>query len=345
MTWWLYPTYIVVLVARVYLSRKLGDFVDLLDKKTKISGAFLGGVRLAGVTSLPELFTSISSVLRVQNPSLVIGDILGSDIFDLTVLLILTLVFAKHFYQAKIDKFHITSLLILIGRYICALYAVFAPSNWQVRLGDINLRSLLALGLYVVALILQPKETDAEKEETDNTWSIKKIVTLFIIASVLLVGASIGITYLTDRICKEIPSLNGTVGGAVLLGVATSIPEIISTTQLFKKRNYNAGYGNRIGSCTFNYSVIAIADLISWHQIPGNEAVSERGIWILGDTPNGFSSTQWIVLFGLGVAVLTLGFVFLKNKTTAFKGIKTSFLFSALFAASAFTLYLLSLIL
>ena len=44
MTWWLYPTYVVVLVARVYLSRKLGDFVDLLDKKTKISGAFLGGV-------------------------------------------------------------------------------------------------------------------------------------------------------------------------------------------------------------------------------------------------------------------------------------------------------------
>ena len=52
MTWWLYPTYVVVLVVRVYLSRKLGDFVDLLDKKTKISGAFLGGVRLAGVTSL-----------------------------------------------------------------------------------------------------------------------------------------------------------------------------------------------------------------------------------------------------------------------------------------------------
>ena len=345
MTWWLYPLYVIVLVVRVYLSRKLGDFVDLLDKKTKISGAFLGGVRLAGVTSLPELFTSISSILIVGNPSLVIGDILGSDIFDLTVLLILTALFAKHFYQTKLDKSHITSLLILIARYACALYAVFAPTDFQVRLGDINLRSILALVLYVVSLFLQPKETEAEKEETDNTWSVKKIVVLFVISSVLLVGASIGITYLTNRICAEIPGLNGTVGGALLLGVATSIPEIISTAQLFHKRNYNAGYGNRIGSCTFNYSVVAIADLISWHQIPGNELVADRGIWIIGDTSSGLSSTQWIVLFGAGVTLLTLAFVLLKNKTKVFEGVKTSYLFSILFACFAFTLYVLSLVL
>ena len=37
----IYALYVVLLVAVVYLSMKLGDFVDLLDKKTNISGAFI----------------------------------------------------------------------------------------------------------------------------------------------------------------------------------------------------------------------------------------------------------------------------------------------------------------
>lgn len=46
----------------VFLSIKLAELVYLLDKKTKISGASIGGVLLAAVTSPPELFTAISAV-------------------------------------------------------------------------------------------------------------------------------------------------------------------------------------------------------------------------------------------------------------------------------------------
>ena len=56
--WWIYPLYILDLALMVYLSFTLGNIVDMLDKKTKISGAFIGGVLLAAVTSLPELFTA-----------------------------------------------------------------------------------------------------------------------------------------------------------------------------------------------------------------------------------------------------------------------------------------------
>lgn len=55
MAWWHIPVYLVDLTAMVLLSFFLGDLVDTLDKKTKISGAFIGGVLLAAVTPLPEL--------------------------------------------------------------------------------------------------------------------------------------------------------------------------------------------------------------------------------------------------------------------------------------------------
>ena len=63
----------------VYFSMKCADYVDLLDKKTSLSGAFIGGVILAAVTSLPEFVTSISSIYVVKNSELIIGNVLGSN--------------------------------------------------------------------------------------------------------------------------------------------------------------------------------------------------------------------------------------------------------------------------
>ena len=59
----LIASYIVLAVLVIGLSMRLSSYVDMLDKQTNLSGAFLGGVMLAAVTSLPELFTSISGVV------------------------------------------------------------------------------------------------------------------------------------------------------------------------------------------------------------------------------------------------------------------------------------------
>ena len=64
-----YIGYAVTVIVVVLLSFKLGKYVDIIDAKSKISGAFIGGVMLAAVTSLPELFTSLSSVWIVRESS------------------------------------------------------------------------------------------------------------------------------------------------------------------------------------------------------------------------------------------------------------------------------------
>lgn len=62
---------LILAVLVVYLSVRLSYYVDCLDKKTNLSGAFIGGVMLAAVTSLPELFTSLTAVLALDQPDLV----------------------------------------------------------------------------------------------------------------------------------------------------------------------------------------------------------------------------------------------------------------------------------
>ncbi len=313
--WWIYPVYVLDLVAMVVLSMMLGNLVDMLDKKTKISGAFIGGVLLAAVTSLPELFTAFSSIFLVHNASFVVGDILGSIIFDLVVLAIETFIWVKHFHEAKFQRWHVFNGIFCLAMYGCAAYAFFAPTNWQLMLGDINVVSIIIFALYIITLLIQPKtsEEDDEEEKETPSWSLTKIWVLFAISSVLLIGSSIALTYLTAAIQNEIPALSGSVAGALLLGIGTSIPEIISTAQLFRKKNYDAGFGNMIGSCTFDFAILAAADFASWHQMAeGLSNVAERGIYIAETDAIQFE------IAGIAVCAAVILFCLLRSCTKLF---------------------------
>lgn len=356
MAWWHIPVYLVDLASMVLLSFFLGDLVDTLDKKTKISGAFIGGVLLAAVTSLPELFTSLSSIFFVNEPEYVVGDILGSIIFDLVCLALETFLFLKNFRNAKIQKFHLFNGIACILMYVFAAYGFFAPTKWQLMLGDINAMPILIFLLYILTLVLQPKEKEEDVPSSAPqaqkgliTWSLLKIWIAFTIASLLLIGTSIALTYLTKFLQNDFPEfLSGSVAGALLLGIGTSIPEIISNAQLFRRKNYDAGFGNMIGFCTFDFAIFAFADFLSWRQwnnkmnAQGGYIISERGLFIASPDAIQFE------LFGLGVCATFILFILLKIYTKVFENEKTKWLaYSAtgLWAAACTTMYLLIFIL
>lgn len=345
--WWIYPVYAIDLALMIFLSFFLGNLVDMLDKKTKISGAFIGGVLLAAVTSLPELFTALSSIFFVNEPEYVVGDLLGSIIFDLVCLALETLIFVKGFLNAKVQKFHLVNGCACLLMYGFAAYAFFAPKEAQLMLGDINAMSILIFILYILTLIFQPKEEEKDEAEKESiAWSLKKIIVLFVISSLTLIGSSIALTYLTKGIQTELPVLSGSVAGAILLGIGTSIPELISTAQLFKKKNYDAGIGNMIGSCTFDFAIFALADFLSWHQYnnhtddAGEFIISQRGIYISSIDSNQFE------IFGAGVCALVCGFLALKIFTKIFeKNKKVAYALTSVVALSSLAMYLLIFIL
>lgn len=259
--------YLLLAGLLVYLSDKLGLYIDLLDKKTKISGAFLGGVLLAAVTSLPELFTSISAILIVHENSLVVGNILGSNLFNLMVLGICLVFGFKAFAEAKIEyKSHFFTFLGLALIYALIAYGLFVPSRFQPQIGPVNLICLGALVVYSSILFFQPKSSEEEeKEETSSSLSIKQIAFRFTLCALVLIVASISITYVTDRIADEI-QLDATVAGALFLAVATSLPELVSCISLCRRGNYNASFGDILGSCLFNFCIIGIGELLSFDR-------------------------------------------------------------------------------
>ena len=266
--------YLVIATAVVFLATKLSKYVDMLDKKTNLSGALLGGVLLAAVTSIPELFTSISAIFILpgaESSAMVIGNILGSDLFNAFVLAVTFIIFYKKFRDVKIDKGHISTTVTLIIFYLLIAYATLMPDSWQLRIGGaVNVVSVILFVGYLISVKLINVNNTVESEEDAKesgeeviTLTVKQIVLRFIALAVLLVGFSIAITYVTDIIADTL-SLGKTFAGALFLGVATSLPEVSATIALCKLGNINAAIGNIVGSNTFNFIILVLADIVSW---------------------------------------------------------------------------------
>ena len=262
---WSILVYLVVAAVVVFLSIKLSDYVDLLDKKTNLSGALLGGILLAAVTSLPELFTSITSTIFLRNNSYVMGNILGSDIFNITLFAIVYFIFFGKMAGSKINKIHLLTLGLTGLCYVIVTIASFVFDFRGILWGWFNPLSLGLLLVYAFSIWKTPKEEEPDEKEDTSKLTVKQVVILFIVFAILLIGASIGVTYCTDWVSAEL-HLSSTFGGALFLGVATSLPEMTATINLCRKKNFNAAYGNILGSCVFNFFILALSDVLSFRS-------------------------------------------------------------------------------
>ena len=255
--------YVVTAAIVVFVSLKLSDFLNIIDKKSNISGAFLGGVLLAAVTSLPEFFSSLTATVFVKNNDYVLGNVLGSNLFNMMIFAIIFFLFFKKMVEKKVSKYFLVSMAFSGALYVLTTIAglIFVPNGWL--LGYFNPVSLLIIAVYVVSVIKTPKIEEPEEEEKESKITLRTAVILFVVFAVVLVAASIFLTYLTDGISVKY-DLGASFGGALFLGVATSLPELTSTINLARKKNFQAAYSDLIGSCIFNFLILTFSDALSF---------------------------------------------------------------------------------
>lgn len=257
-----YLLYVLLAFFVVFFAIRLSYYVDVLDKKTNVSGAFIGGVLLAAVTSLPELFTALTAVLSLDKPQLVQGDVLGSNIFNLTVIGVLLLLYTKGYKKAKLSNSHFTTVCYGIVMYICTLFAILFQKEIALGSFNLNIMTIVILILYFINVKFMQNDTSVENEEEDACdLSIQQVCVRFAIYSILLVAVSILLTYVTDEISHQL-NLGSTVAGAIFLGVATSLPELSASFNLVRMGNYNASFGNIVGSNLFNFTILCVGDFL-----------------------------------------------------------------------------------
>jgi len=195
------------------------------------------------------------------------------------------------------------SLIFLGVLYVTVTLAVFVFNANHLLFGLFNPMSLVIFVIYAVSLWKTPKveETPEEEKVMESKLTVKQIVILFIIFSILLISASVGVTYLTDWVVQVYNIPGKTFSGALFLGVATSLPELTSTINLSKKKNFDAAFGNIIGSNVFNFLILFIADIFTF--IPGKPLYQSEGI-----------STLLLIIFGSISVILMIVSLLIKDK-------------------------------
>ena len=261
----IYLIYFIVAWLVVRFSIMASNYIDMIDRSTRLSGAFLGGVLLSAVTSLPELFTSISATVFLDKPDLCMGNILGSDLFNASMLGAVVMLSIRRFGRVRCSRSH-----IIVVAYLIIMYAVLGLRRAEItawRLGWFDATSLIILLLYILSVRHLAAENgepaqDGSADDKPIALSLRQIVFRFALSSVGIIVLSIAMTYITDEIADRL-SLGAGLAGALFLGIATSLPEVTSTIALFRIRNYDIAVGNIIGSNVFNFFVLAVADLVS----------------------------------------------------------------------------------
>ncbi|MGM9551289.1 MAG: sodium:calcium antiporter [Clostridia bacterium] len=305
----IFLAYLFVAAVLVLFSVKCADYVDMIDKKTDLSGAFIGGVILAAVTSLPELITSISAV-ALGNDDLIIGNVLGSDLFNLCIFGGLTLISTKAFAKSSVGISNLKTIICTILAYVVTGFVLFSDFNTTIPGVSINFVSIIIVILYAIACKFMTGDESESDSEDDELLTLKQVVVRFVLCASGLVASSVIITQITDTITKVYPIFGSSLAGAIFLGVATSIPELTSSITLVRKGNFNAMVGNVVGSNMFNFIIFSLADILAFRTDVYHSLVPETVTMV------GFTSSQLLIVFGLFSAFVTGASLIVKYKTS-----------------------------
>lgn len=132
---------------------RLSRYGDVIADKTGVSGAWIGLVLLATVTSLPELVTGVSAVTVAAVPDIAVGDVMGSCVFNLAILVIVELLAGGDSIYRRASQGQILAAtfgIVLIG--FAGVNIVLGGHGLAFSIGHIGASTPIIVAIYVLAV-------------------------------------------------------------------------------------------------------------------------------------------------------------------------------------------------
>lgn len=195
-------------------------------------------------TSAPEAAVSITSAMH-GNAGITIGNVVGSNIMNVLVILGVTSVITAVAVQKSTVRYEIPFML-----FVMAALMVFGMSGGQVtRVEGIALWAFLIVYLiYLLNLAKKNKEETTPDEKAKPIWLL---IILGIIGAVLVIkGADVAV----DAACKiaEAFGMSERFIGLTVVALGTSLPELVTSVTAATKGKADIAIGNIVGSNIFN---------------------------------------------------------------------------------------------
>lgn len=247
--------YIILIIGFFLLIKGADIFVDgasNIAKKIGIPSVIVGLTIVSLGTSAPELSVSIVSALQGTN-DLVIGNVLGSNIFNTLVVLGGTAIAAPIvFKKSTIKRDYIVDTVVAILVYILIFGLTFGRDGEISRMDGVIL--IILCIVYVIVLVMASIK-DGSKEE--NSKEIK-ILSNCIRIICGIAGIVIGGNLVVDSATEIALSLNMSekLVGLTIVAMGTSLPELVTSIVAALKGEKEIALGNVLGSNIFNILLI-----------------------------------------------------------------------------------------
>lgn len=288
----------------VYLLAVLAGFVLLVWSADKfVEGAaatarhlgvptLLIGILIIGFgTSAPEMVVSAIAAYE-GNPSLALGNALGSNIVNIALILGVTAVIASISVHSKIVKKEIPLLLLIM--LVCGY--VLLDYRLTLTEGILLLIGFFALIIWSVFAAVKSKgdllEDEMQAELKAHAMTLKAGIVWLVFGLILLILSSRVLVWGAVGTAREF-GVSDLIIGLTIVALGTSLPELAASVIAAKKGEHDIAIGNIVGSNMFNIlAVVGISTIISPMDTIASEVLYR----------------DWTVMFVLTVALFVMAY-------------------------------------
>lgn len=319
----------------VFSGSRLTFYADAMSVKTGLGRTWTGLILLASMTSLPELITGASSVTAVNGPDIAVGDILGSCVFNLTIIAVLDLYYRPGPVLSKAGQGHIISAgfgivsLVVVGMGLFAAQkgfdlGLFWIGPYTPTLFFLYFRGMAVNFRYEKRKAAQEHKAISEHEKYAEI-SRRRVFGGFAFHAALIVGFATLLPYIGKQL-SEATGWGQSFVGLILIALATSLPEVATSLAAVRIGAFDLALANLFGSNMFNLMILGIDDLLfmrgpllakvsTANIMPVLSAVLISGIAILNlfyrPQPRFNLRVTWLALTIFLIYALNASFVFL----------------------------------
>jgi len=252
----------ISLLLIMLVSDRIIRYVLALSQAFGLSEMAAGFILLSVTTSLPEL--SVSTVASLAGEGgLSVGNVLGSNIANLTIILGLAILLSRKEIMIKGQS----QKELVQFLFISSIIPLFIVQRGS--LGPVLGIVLLILFAYFGVTVSRKTETsnfnETPQQQEEGNIAVVGIkflvgVGLIIVLSKFAVDSSIDIA--------DFIGLPTSIIGATIIGLGTSLPELATTIQALKKGLVSMALGNLLGGCITNITLIlGVSSLISFSPV------------------------------------------------------------------------------
>jgi len=211
---------------------------------------FLVGFMIVAIaTSIPELFIGVTSAVN-GNPELSLGNVLGSNIIDLTLVVGVMALLRK---GVKIETKAVQTDTLYMFLITLLPLALMLPGNSLDRFDGFIL--IAAFFLYLLRIFVQRNRFREETGEKVSHAEFMKNGAIAIVSVFLLLGSAQFLVKYATALASDLlsPSL---LVGLFLVSIGTTLPELIfGSGAILMKHKYMA-FGDIIGSVVANNTLV-----------------------------------------------------------------------------------------